>query len=233
LERTGNHATHGTTKKVPAQVFLKEQQYLKPVTTINITEEIITRAVRKDNTVLYKSNRYSVPMGTYQPEKQLKIIEQNDRVILQDIKDDQTIAEHPLCKERGRLIQNNNHCRDHRAKIEELYEQTLELLGNNEQAATFLTGIRQDKPRYVRDQYQLLQKLSKQTSAELMERAIIYCLERSIYSAVDCRDVALWLSEQTAEEEEASSLETPEWLKIRAEKRDVGTAYAHLTGGEA
>jgi hypothetical protein len=73
LKRTGNYNPHGTTKKVPAQVFLEEQKYLKPVPTINIIEEIVTRTVRKDNTVLYRGNRYSVPLGTYRPGMALKV----------------------------------------------------------------------------------------------------------------------------------------------------------------
>jgi transposase len=233
LERTGNQSLHGTTKKIPAQVFLEEQQYLKPAPTINITEEIVTRTIRKDNTVLYKSNRYSVPLGTYRPEMELKIAEQNGHIIIRDLENDQVIAEHPLCTERGKLIQNNNHCRDHSAKIEELYRHTLELLGSNEEAAALLTGIRREKPRYVRDQYHLLGKLAQETTVEVMKQALIYCLERELYSAVDCRDVVLWLNKATPQEVEYSTLsETPSWLKVKTEKRDVGTAYAHLAGGE-
>ena len=74
LDRTGNYNVHGTTKKIPAQVFLEEQQYLRPVPTMTITEEIITRTVRKDNTVLYKGNRYSVPLGRLIHIPQKKVI---------------------------------------------------------------------------------------------------------------------------------------------------------------
>lgn len=230
LTRTGNGTVHGTTKKVPAEVFLKEQKYLKPAPTISITEEIITRTVRKDNTVLYKGNRYSVPLGTYRPDKELKVIEQEGMVVLQETNNEQIIAEHPLCKERGRLIQNNNHLRDRSAKIKELYGNTLELLGNTQQAATFLTNIRREKPRYVRDQYTLMQKTALQ-NPEVMGKAVEYCLERELYSAVDCRDVALWLN-QRVDEEQTSISKTPDWLKVKTQKREIATAYAHLVGGE-
>jgi hypothetical protein len=164
---------------------------------------------------------------------ELKIAEQNGHIIIRDLENDQVIAEHPLCTERGKLIQNNNHCRDHSAKIEELYRHTLELLGSNEEAAALLTGIRREKPRYVRDQYHLLGKLAQETTVEVMKQALIYCLERELYSAVDCRDVVLWLNKATPQEVEYSTLsETPSWLKVKTEKRDVGTAYAHLAGGE-
>jgi transposase len=237
LKRTGNYNIHGTTKKIPAQVFLEEQQYLRPVPVMTITEEIITRTVRKDNTVLYKGNRYSVPLGTYRPEMVLKVIEQDGAVILKDIDSGQLVAEHRLCAQKGQLIQNNNHLRDHSAKIEELYEQTLALLGATEQTATFLTGIRQEKPRYVRDQFRLLQKLAAEHPQEVINDAIAFCLERRLYGAVDCRDAAVWFNQDSADIQELTDtnifIDIPDWFKVKAEKRNIATAYAHLTGGEA
>ena len=103
---------------------------------MTITEEIITRTVRKDNTALYKGNRYSVPLGTYRPEMVLKVIEQDDTIILRDIDSGQVVAEHRLCAQKE-PAQNNNHLRDHSVKIAELYEQTLALLGGTEETAFF------------------------------------------------------------------------------------------------
>ncbi len=65
LARTGNATIHGITKKIPAQVFLLEKQYLQPISqAINLPVNILTRGVRKDNTILYHSNRYSIPLET-------------------------------------------------------------------------------------------------------------------------------------------------------------------------
>ena len=70
LERTGNAKIHGTTKKVPAKVFEVEREHLTPIlfTGNKSCSHSITRSVRKDNTILYNSNRYSVPLGTYHKE---------------------------------------------------------------------------------------------------------------------------------------------------------------------
>jgi hypothetical protein len=84
----------------------------------------------------------------------LKVTEQDGNLMLWD--GNRLIAEHKLSMQRGQLIQNSNHCRNHSAKIEELFEQTLNLLGATEQAVAFLTGIRKEKPRYIRDQFKLL-----------------------------------------------------------------------------
>ncbi len=65
LERTGNGKVHNTTKKIPAEVFALEKQHLVPVPhKISIsTTKIITRVVRKDNTIVYQGNRYALPLG--------------------------------------------------------------------------------------------------------------------------------------------------------------------------
>lgn len=68
LERRGNGKEHGRTKKVPAEVFPLEKQHLIPVDKkINNTlpTNSIERTVRKNNTIYYLANEYSLPPGTY------------------------------------------------------------------------------------------------------------------------------------------------------------------------
>ena len=68
---------HETTKKIPAEVFALEQEYLIPVPELDNNYSVntnITYPVRKDNVVLYKSNRYRVPKGTYEPGKMVYMI---------------------------------------------------------------------------------------------------------------------------------------------------------------
>lgn len=110
-------------------------------------------------------------------------------------------------------------------------------MGATEQTATFLTGIRQEKPRYVRDQFRLLQKLAAEHPQEVINDAIAFCLERRLYGAVDCRDAAVWFNQDSADIQELTDtnifIDIPDWFKVKAEKRNIATAYAHLTGGEA
>ncbi|WP_339063989.1 IS21 family transposase [Tepidibacillus marianensis] len=72
LERTGNYNVHHTTKKRPVEVHALEKQHLKPISTLfsfeNNLESSIPRTVHKDNIIKYKSNRYSLPLGTYRPK---------------------------------------------------------------------------------------------------------------------------------------------------------------------
>jgi hypothetical protein len=66
LERTANKLQHGQTKKVPATEWLTEQEFLHPFEPVIIAElPPLLYAVRKDNTISFKSNLYSLPLGTY------------------------------------------------------------------------------------------------------------------------------------------------------------------------
>ncbi|WP_024865701.1 hypothetical protein [Butyrivibrio sp. FCS014] len=60
LERTGNAKVHETTKKIPAEVFALEKEYLIPVSEYSFEKpvnESITYQVRKDNVVLFHRRR--------------------------------------------------------------------------------------------------------------------------------------------------------------------------------
>lgn len=84
LRRTGNYKVHNTTKKRPVDVFQEEKLHLRPVQKISISNSIssITRTVRKDNTIRYGSNRYSVPLGTYEKHKKVYTSETSDGYLL-------------------------------------------------------------------------------------------------------------------------------------------------------
>lgn len=64
LKRTGNRKKHGTTQKIPAEVFALEKEQLIPVSEYSFVvaaNDSIDYQVRKDNIVLYKGNRYYEP----------------------------------------------------------------------------------------------------------------------------------------------------------------------------
>lgn len=58
-------------KKRPKDVFTLEKSHLMSISNYKIhsNNESITKTVLKDNTIQYKSNYYSVPLGTYQSRK--------------------------------------------------------------------------------------------------------------------------------------------------------------------
>lgn len=234
LDRTANRKQHGTTKKVPAEVFALEKQYLRPVPPLWILPtSSVTRSVRKDNTILYKSNRYSVPINTYTPGLQVQVEERDDTLVLTAVGSDRILAEHPLSAGKGELICNRNHRRDYAAKIDELYQRVLEVLGPLPHAAQFLDAIRHTKGRYVRDQYTLILQLQKDHAPETWQQAFAFCHQNQLYSAVALKDVLDHLATHPSSETisaAASGAVLPDHLRIRADVRDV-RAYAQLLDG--
>ena len=233
LNRTANANIHGTTKRVPAEVLKEEQKHLKPIPTIiNQPEEIITRQVRKDNIIWYDSNRYTLPLGTYHPEREVKIKVDQGTLIVFDLKTDEELARHEISLDKGRLIRNNNHKRDHSARIAELYQDTLANMGGSEIAAVFLDGIRKEKPRYVRDQYNLIIQTIKNYSLETISQALDYCAERSIFSAVEFKTALEYFAQQNNSPAE-TILDTsaiPLAYRIKTEIRNI-SEYAAIYGG--
>ena len=67
LERTGNQNRHSVYRFIPSAEFAIERTHLKPYTTKITGPAMYSRSyiVRQDNTISYKGNTYSVPLGTY------------------------------------------------------------------------------------------------------------------------------------------------------------------------
>ncbi len=234
LSRTGNSTVHGITKKIPAEVFALEKQYLQPISPMkHITTSILSRGVRKDNTILYESNRYSVPLGTYRPGKQVNITFEDDKLIVLDQENDAPIAFHVVSSSKGQLIQNSNHLRDRSKKIEKLYDQVLKHLGNSEKSLHLLTEIKKEKPRYFRDQLLLIDAVAVKIELDIIEQAVSYCLNYELWSAVDFRDATEYFLKNPI----VSQLETsvgsptiPTKYQIKATTRDIND-YVLLCGG--
>jgi hypothetical protein len=115
LNRTGNGRMHHTTKKIPADVFAEERRHLLPVPQKIQTESApsITRRVRKDNTIVFQGNRYSLPLGTYtDPDTSVGIrVTSDQQLVAFDPTTGEELARHPLHAGKGKLIKNTNHAR--------------------------------------------------------------------------------------------------------------------------
>ncbi len=201
LSRTGNARVHGTTKKVPAKVFEVEREHLRPVlfTDSTICSDSITRTVRKDNTILYESNRYSVPLGTYHKEKEVAIRIENNRLIIEQIFGDYIIAEHTLSNEKGKLIKNRSHQRNYEDDLDKIERQLAEQLDG--QHDVYLKELRHHKSRYFRDQAGLINQLIMEHGVNFVKESVKYCETHEIYSATDLRDIVIHLKRQYEEDD--------------------------------
>ncbi|WP_154655289.1 IS21 family transposase [Pontibacillus halophilus] len=243
LERTGNYHVHQTTKKRPAEVFLVEKQHLKPVSSLLSFEsnhkQSITRNVGKDNTVRFKSNRYSVPLGTYNSatDNQVYIrIKTGKRQTLEIRKqpDGEIIAEHLISLEKGRLIQNRNHTRDRSKGIEEFKEHLISKFKDQEQGCIYLNEICLKYARYRRDQLAIIQRVIREDSVWI-DDALTQCLKKKLYSANDFRDMVqycknLKVSPVKAKMNDSNGHKRAKNMMVRTRSLE---AYTTILGGAA
>lgn len=194
LERTGNGKVHNTTKKRPIEVFALEKQHLRPATQkTNITnvDSSIPRTVRKDNTILYKSNRYSIPLGTYGKHKEVHIlVTEDDRFIIKDQPNGTVLAEHQIHYGKGKLIQHTQHRRDRTKGIDAYMDTVAKHFDDVDVAHSFLEEIRAAYPRYIRDQLGLILKNIEGIDSTIRNKALKECMRRKLFSAAEFSDVA-------------------------------------------
>jgi len=228
LDRTGNGKVHSTTKKIPAEVFETERDYLRPLIDVQINADTdIFRTVRKDNTILYDSNRYTLPLGTYGKHKEVRVSSENGTLIITDIFCDCIIWEHPISAGRGQLVKNTNHSRDRTGSIDAMENGLNEELDNL--AGDFLKEIRRQKPRYSRDQFGLIHELIKEYCKDAVLSAIDYCEKNRLYSATYVKD---YLNHQGQPKPQPMVIKIPVSDKkyhITTEKRSV-SVYAKAGG---
>jgi len=189
LGRTGNRQKHGTTKRKPVEMFAEEQEHLLPLFGITPAElkDEMNRTIRADNTILYLSNRYSVPLGTYGKSKMVSLAVDGDELRIWNDTGD-PLATHKINKEKGKLIKLPEHSRDRQAKIKERLDQTVALLG--EEFRGYLTALCEEKPRYVKEQLHIIVQACESYGRECVLEAIQYCHSLGLLSANDVRDAA-------------------------------------------
>ena len=227
LERTGNAKIHGTTKKVPAKVFLLEQEHLRPVllTKRSVCEESITRSVRKDNTVLYLSNYYSVPQGTFGKEEDVVLRIDGERLVIEQVYGDYILAEHTISKEKGKLIKLPAHRKNYEQSARRHLDKLCEVLG--QEYNDYFEAMKTLKPRYFKDQSQLVIDLVGQHEVELIKESIDYCKSLDIYSATDLRDTVMYLKSQKAEDKlpdvapTINTITNPKAANVVTQKRSI------------
>lgn len=238
LDRTGNALVHHTTKKIPAEVFALERQHLRPVhPNIQNAKSTITRTVRKDNTIWFEGNRYSVPLGTYDgTAKEVGVQAGETKLRIYDLGTGELLAEHERSFMKGQLIQNTNHRRDRKKGICAYLNSVMMQFTDTEMAKAYLEEIYRQRPRYIRDQLQLIQKTLSQSSQTASDQALRYCIENRLFRATDFADAVQYFNATQGETQMASSdvkplsgVDPAKW-KAKPQIRDVEVYQRILRG---
>ena len=197
LERTANAKVHTTTHLIPVLEWMIEKTHLKPLReSFTPKPDISPLRVRKDNTISFKGNFYSLPLGTYKgPNTLLLLTPENGDLIISN-NEQQEIARHKISHLKGKLVYNNNHYRNQSIAIDELIKLVAEKFSDALKATLYLENLRKQKPRYARDQVQAIEDVLKKYSRDECDQALDYCMENKIPNASDFEPVILALIEQ-------------------------------------
>ncbi len=200
LGRTANYLAHNFTKKIPDSEYLIEKNFLNPYTPLTIeNKETKMYHVRKTNTIAYKSNFYTVPMGTYQGSGTQVIIKQKDNTIEIYNLQQELICNHLLSSQTGQTIANANHRRDTSKSIDEMMDQAAACFTNKDVAMSYLRQIKERLPRYTRDHLQVILKALINVEKRVADKALDFCLENENFSGHEFEQVLhVYLAETTS-----------------------------------
>lgn len=193
LDRTANYLEHHVTKISPSEAFHAEQSYLNTYNPLQVehnSEKETQYLVRKDRTVNYRGNFYSVPTEGYQgPETFVFLKERDSHLFVYNLAWEH-ICMHKIPEGTGNKVINNNHKRDHSLSVDQLIQDTSEYFTDKMNALAYLNQVREAYPRYVRDQIQaVLRAVRSENIVEVADRSLAFCLKNQVFNAVDFEQV--------------------------------------------
>jgi hypothetical protein len=193
LGRTANAGLHAGTRKVPYNEWCAEREYLIPFIAIPIQSPSILYTVRKDNTISWKGNFYTLPSGTYRGRgTQVKVSKDDASIIISDLTGNHLCTQ-IISSGKGNLVRNTDHKREKSENITQMITDISCMFSNPELARNFMEGIHVEKPRYIRDQLMLLKQTIEITDTQILDLTLQYCLRMKVFSANDFKSVAAGL----------------------------------------
>lgn len=197
LARTANAKAHATTKLIPAEVFEEEKKHLAPYALTVDEPEMEARpyTVRSDNTILYRSNTYSLPLGTYDGKGTKALVVMNADADELEIYDQEyeLITTHRICHLKGMHVSKEGHATSQERDIleaEKILRDHLSAWDETSLLSRFLTSLKADRPRYYRKSVMkmssILTDYDTQTAQVLLE---IYA-EQKVYNANRMEEIA-------------------------------------------
>ena len=160
LGRTANILPNQVTKKEPYSEHNIEQPYLtpyRPYLAKKASPDLY--AIRKDNSIPYIGNFYSLPLGTYKGKgSRVALHVEADELIMSQPENKTEIFRHLLAVGTGQKIKKTDHVRDKTGSINERIAKAAVQFTQEELALEWIEQLREKKPRYIRDQLDIIQK---------------------------------------------------------------------------
>lgn len=186
LGRTANYLPHNFTKKVPMDEFMIEEKHLQPYTPLTIeNKDNKMHHVRKTNTIAFKSNFYTLPMGTYKGAGTQVIIKENNNSIEIYNLNNQLICTHQISSSIGQTITNTNHKRDNSKSLEQMINLATDCFSNQKTASEYILKIKMKLPRYLRDHLQIMLKALDNIEKHQADKALDFCLKNNLFNGFE------------------------------------------------
>lgn len=189
LDRTGNGMVHNTTCKVPYEVWCAECRELLTFIPALAPEAKAGHKVLKTNSIKYKGNTYSLPIGTYRGEDtRVYLSEEGGSLLVKDV-DDNLIAKHTIPAGNGQTVINNNHARDTSVSVNDKCDYVKSLFTDQNAIGLFLVHIRERYPRYMRDQLAVIMTCVSKYGQKRADEVLTVCVQNKLYSATDFKEI--------------------------------------------
>ena len=190
LGRTANFLPHNYTKKSPESEYVIEKEYLNPYTALTVENmEKNIYYVRKVNTIAYKSNFYTLPMGTYKGLGTQVIVKEINSILQIYSLQENLICTFPVSPLKGQTITNTNHRRDTSKSLDDMIGQTASYFTNKELAMGYLQQIRELLPRYTRDHLQVILKALVNADKTATDKTLGFCLMNKLFNGHEFEQV--------------------------------------------
>lgn len=190
LGRTANAKPHAGTQQIPFNEWCTEQQSLTPFIAIAIKPASNLYTVRKDNTISWKGNFYTLPSGTYNGRGTKVNVSLENTLLVVSASSGTLLCSHTISTEKGKLVSNTDHKRQKSdVKIAQMIADISSLFEEPFLAVQYMENIRKEKPRYLRDQLSLLKQTIEGLDARVAGQALQYCTRMSVFSANDFKSV--------------------------------------------
>lgn len=243
LSRTANAKVNSSTRLIPAEEFKKEQPMLALYVEEIEEPEMEAReySVRKDNTLLYHSNFYSLPLGTYAGQGTKVLVIKNvdsNELEIYDPKDFCLIARHKISPFRGKYINKDEHASSRSRDILES-EQVLRTFFNewadDSLLSRFLKELHDNRPRYYRKSVTSMASLLTDYDMTTAQTLLKMFAESKVYNANVMREMALQLADRMENQPERKPVATDaasHSADLTPEKRSIDTYGAIIEGKE-
>lgn len=190
LGRTANFLPHNYTKKSPESEYIIEKEYLNPYTALTIENmEKNIYNVRKVNTIAYKSNFYTLPMGTYKGVGTQVMVKETNRILEIYSLQGNLICNCAVSSLKGQTITNTSHRRDTSKSLDEMIDQTTSYFTNKELAMGYIQQIRKLFPRYTRDHLQVILKALVNVDQIAADKTLDFCLQNMLLNGHEFEQV--------------------------------------------